>query len=82
MEALLSPQGTIKAHSSLSPEPMHKPDPPLGVFLCILLGEGQVSHYQRAIILPEETRENCHWDWPGQGCYGLLKSLGFGARNQ
>lgn len=83
MEPLLPPQGPIKAQSSQPPEPLHKPDPPLVVFPCILLGEGQVSHCQRAIILPEETKEiNCSWDWPVQGCYSLLISLELRAGNQ
>lgn len=33
MKPLLSPQGTIKALISQAPEPLHKPDPPLVVFL-------------------------------------------------
>lgn len=41
MEPHLSPQGTIKAHSSQPLGPLHKPDPPLVVFLCMYLGDSQ-----------------------------------------
>lgn len=77
MEPHLSPQGTIKAHSSQPLGPLHKPDPPLVVFLCMYLGDSQVAHCQRAIILHEETREiNCCWDWPQQVFCGLPKPPG------
>lgn len=72
------PRGTrAHSHQSHCTSPIH-----LWLFLfTFFLGEGQVSHCQRAIILHEETREiNCCWEWPVQSCWASPNPLDSGQR--